>query len=281
MSNNTFSNDKHCHYCKAILTYSQSIAGNVCSNIQCILSWRDDLQGKENLRKQKKHDIELAFVANAKSYCNELLKNENNEIVASVAIGIVPANEAEVTDLPQTRIDEFISYLIKCAKDAERYLVAENFESTIKPSQTDSLINAETEFERKALVQACSTCKGFCCLKGGEKYAYQDVNNMLHFMQNTINKDSKAIIQEYLDYIPAQSYKNSCVYHTEDGCNLPRNMRAEICNKHLCKGLLKIKKEYYDSSPSTMFIVAENTFKIVRSTLISKDFDTKHYNQDE
>ena len=34
----------------------------------------------------------------------------------------------------------------------------------------------------------------------------------------------------------------SCVYHTDIGCSLPRNMRADTCNEFLCDTLIELDR---------------------------------------
>jgi hypothetical protein len=41
-----------------------------------------------------------------------------------------------------------------------------------------------------------------------------------------------------LERLPAESVLDSCVYHSATGCSLPRELRSETCNRHLC-GKLK------------------------------------------
>lgn len=274
---NTSFQNKNCDYCHVKLTISQSIAGNVCNNIQCRIAWQDDIYKQEQLRKQEKLEMEKALTAKAHIYRDQLLTDTGDKSLTSVPVAIVPANEKNITDLPQQRINAFLDHILRCINEAKALQNSKDHTTKITPAKTDSLVNAETLFERKALIQACSTCKGLCCLKGGVSHAYQDAVNMFHYMKNNEGKDSDGIIAEYLNYIPPRSYEDSCVYHTDSGCTLPRNMRAEICNKHLCQGLRAIKREFSEPGPETLFIVAENNYHIVRSTLVGQHISTKHF----
>ena len=274
--NMSFTHEKFCQYCNSTLTNTQAVAGDICDNINCRMSWLSDFQQQERQRKDKELELELDFEKKAKRYRDIILKDNVTTDIAA-ALGIVPTNEREITDLPRIRVEEFRKHLIECITDAQKYLASDGNACNINLSDTDSLVNTISSFEREALIEGCSTCRGYCCLGGGKTFAYQDAKNMFYYMQRVDSADHNTIINKYLSHIPAQSYENSCVYHTEAGCTLPRNMRAEICNKHLCKNLRTIKGLIYRSNPKAMFIVAENTHKITRSTLIGTDIPTQHF----
>jgi len=260
---------KNCRYCNTELSLTQSVAGDVCDNINCRLSWREDFYNTESLRKQQLLEEERAFEQKATSYLNKLLHSNKIPAGNNPSIGIVPANQKEITVLPEHRIQEFKQYLRQCIEDACARKQNNPADLQSDPHTTDSLVNTDSEYERVALIQGCTTCKGFCCLKGGETRAYQDAENMLNYVRQNENKSIDTILNEYLGYIPELTYENSCVYHTEAGCTLPREMRAEICNKHLCKGLRKFKQEFVNNNPDPFFIVAEDTHTIVRSSLVT------------
>ena len=39
-------------------------------------------------------------------------------------------------------------------------------------------------------------------------------------------------------------YENSCIYHTETGCSLPRELRSNICNNFFCQPI----KDYIETA---------------------------------
>lgn len=276
---NPFFQNKTCHYCQVKLTLSQALAGNVCHDIQCRIAWQQDIYKKEQARQQKQLEKERAFKVRARAYCDQLINDSGQEFLKPITVSIVPANETPLTDVSLQRIEKFRNHLQQCINETQAQETQNRDDAGERARETDSLINAETHFERQALIQACTTCKGFCCLRGGETHAYQDLPNMARYMQKNRDKDSETVIAEYLDYIPQQSYEDSCVYHTESGCNLPRHMRAEICNEHLCRGLKNIKREFHETCPDTLFIVAENTYKIIRSTLVRENLPPQRYGE--
>lgn len=282
MSNSSFHitspKEKLCQYCNTPLTLSQSVAGNTCGEINCRNAWLNDFNKKEQKRRDKELALILEFENKAKRYRTTILQDQPSLSSSTTPLGIVPANEREIKDLSQERIDEFRDHLIQCIEEAQKLLENKHYACKINPSETDSLVNVDTQLEGEILIQACSTCKGYCCLGGGNTFGYQDADNMAHYMLSSGVYDTDTIIKQYLAYLSEQSYENSCVYHTEAGCNLPRTMRAEICNKHLCKNLRDIKGTIFRTNPKSMFIIAENTYNIVRSSLIGTDNKLQEFN---
>jgi len=43
-------------------------------------------------------------------------------------------------------------------------------------------------------------------------------------------------------YTGKKTFVNSCVYHTQTGCCLPRIMRSDTCNEFLCDTLIELDR---------------------------------------
>jgi hypothetical protein len=96
---------------------------------------------------------------------------------------------------------------------------------------------AVTESANSELVKAaCSTCRGFCCRKGGDS-AYLTADTIARVrMQHPAMSDTD-IASVYLNAVPATSMAQSCIFHGEQGCTLRREFRAQICNDYHCDPL--------------------------------------------
>ena len=64
-----------------------------------------------------------------------------------------------------------------------------------------------------------------------------------------------AVIADYLAFVPSRSLPSGCIYQRSDGCALPRDMRADICNSFFCDGLNAIRLQYGDGRPVRAFFV--------------------------
>ncbi len=87
---------------------------------------------------------------------------------------------------------------------------------------------------------ACATCRGHCCRKGGND-AYLDFYSTALAWGRFPHLSKEELIAAYLGAVPERAFKDSCIYHAEHGCNLPETMRAPVSRVYLCAPLLKLK----------------------------------------
>ena len=50
------------------------------------------------------------------------------------------------------------------------------------------------------------------------------------------------LMQLYLDAIPKKAFADSCIFHAERGCSLPRSLRAPVSEAYLCGPLMRLMK---------------------------------------
>jgi hypothetical protein len=70
----------------------------------------------------------------------------------------------------------------------------------------------------------------------------------------------KAILTRYLDSVPSDAYRNSCIFHGKKGCTPDRSMRADICTTYLCNGLMAYFRS--DHAPEPTVVIAGDTEKM-------------------
>lgn len=80
----------------------------------------------------------------------------------------------------------------------------------------------------------CAVCSGGCCTLGGTT-AYLSAATMRRFMALNPRLRPRDVLAAYLDRVPTRGEHDSCVNHGPRGCTLTREMRADICNRYLCK----------------------------------------------
>jgi hypothetical protein len=88
---------------------------------------------------------------------------------------------------------------------------------------------------------ACALCRGFCC-KGGGEHGYLDERVMARVRQAQPELEARAVVQLYVERVPATGYAGSCVFHGERGCTLDRSLRSDVCNSYYCGGLTDLMK---------------------------------------
>ncbi len=80
---------------------------------------------------------------------------------------------------------------------------------------------------------ACRSCQGKCCSAGGN-HAFLD-EPLLRRLGARLTR--RQIVDAYRARVPARSCRDSCLFHGERGCALPRDLRSHTCNQHLCPEL--------------------------------------------
>jgi hypothetical protein len=95
--------------------------------------------------------------------------------------------------------------------------------------------------EATTFADACRTCGGHCCSKGGND-AYLDENAIQQAWARHPHLSKRSLMRLYLDAIPAKAFADSCIFHAKDGCSLPRSLRAPISEAYLCGPLSRLMK---------------------------------------
>jgi hypothetical protein len=93
---------------------------------------------------------------------------------------------------------------------------------------------------------ACSLCRGSCC-RGGGDHGYMDERTMARVRRARPELDAREVLRLYVGLVPGLSYEDSCLFHGEQGCTLPRSIRSDICNSYFCRGL----EDYIQSNDPT------------------------------
>jgi hypothetical protein len=86
----------------------------------------------------------------------------------------------------------------------------------------------------------CTGCRGSCCRSGGD-HAYLNEETIARYIATHPGATPPQILQAYLERLPAETILDSCVFHSATGCGLPRELRSETCNRHLCGKLIHLR----------------------------------------
>lgn len=187
---------------------------------------------------------------------------------------VIPDNSKKITRLPQKRKTLFRKTLGCLISES----LSEDAESIQKTTMRTSSIEDPSSFERTA----CSICSGGCC-GIGEEHAFLKKETIFYYMSGHPDQTPAQVQALYMRYLPEASFENSCVYHTQTGCALPRDMRSHVCNNYLCDSLIKLQKRLTQTPlPKGIFFIsrAQDNWKkddpdednpIVGSVLISSD----------
>ena len=199
--------------------------------------------------------------------------------LAATPVTVVPANTRETVLLPDDTRQIFLDRL-------ERTL-ARAFDDTARPPDVATVDSAEVAAaladvttpitspallrEAAILGRSCATCRGECCTAGGD-HAFLREDSLRRMRAQHPDRTAAHHLQAYADLLPARHYRGSCVYHTTDGCALPRDMRANICNRYVCGGLTLLKRAMQAAGGATpVFVASADSVHLRRMALIDAD----------
>jgi hypothetical protein len=168
----------------------------------------------------------------------------------------LPANEADAGPLSDERRDTFrvnVSAAIRRAMDDPDRPFPET---------------PETAADGAPLIQAaCGACRGSCCKYGGD-HAYLYPDHFRRLLRDRPGRSAEEMLSDYLSRLPETAYRDSCVYHTETGCALPRGLRSNLCNTFLCGPLEElVKSQAREPLPVKAFCIGDHTSTLVRTVV--------------
>lgn len=164
-------------------------------------------------------------------------------------IALLPANRWPTRPLSQRRRAAFTAHL------EARFEEAVDATGAVTPVAREMLpIRELAPHEAQLLGQACATCRGACCQRGGTN-AWLTADSVRRALAAT-GLDPRALRAQYLRELPSRHYRGSCVYHTARGCALSPALRADTCHAFLCDGLDSLVTLVRGSRPQAVRLVA-------------------------
>ncbi len=179
---------------------------------------------------------------------------------------VIPASTAKIVNLPEQRRRAFRNHLESLISQAdvlpEALPAAEESAPPPPPTARESEIQA-------VLNKACTCCKGSCCGRGGDD-AYLSVETLRRYRAANPDQRPSEVLAAYLERVSDRTVEGSCIYHQADGCALPRAMRADICNQHFCKALLKFQQNLPATGAIRAFFVAASDGAVRTAALVDE-----------
>ena len=164
---------------------------------------------------------------------------------------IVPRNDRPLVEMSASRVQRLRSHLLSVM-------------TGMKPDAPDASSRPEPEgIAARVARTACGLCRGWCCRNGADD-AFLDAPTLARAGLN--RPDSDAVMQYYVDRVPAVAYQGSCIFHGERGCTLDRSMRSDVCNSYFCGGLHAYVRG--SDSVSPVVVIAGEREKMRRSSVI-------------
>ncbi len=131
-------------------------------------------------------------------------------------------------------------------------------------SAPDMDVDVETAFadrDREAqddplsLVAACIACGGNCCTTGLRHHAYLHAIDIAYYRHHRPDATPAEIIADYLSRIPRKSLVQSCLYLSDRGCTLPRDLRSTTCNRWQCGARIDLARQIKRMGPERSVVI--------------------------
>jgi hypothetical protein len=90
--------------------------------------------------------------------------------------------------------------------------------------------------EVPGVATGCALCRGYCCRTGGNE-AYLNPKTLARVWSERAHLTAEDLVAAYLEAVPDLAFADSCIFHAERGCNLPRAMRSNVCHTYECTPL--------------------------------------------
>jgi hypothetical protein len=230
----------------------------VCRAARCQLEWSSRLQARQKAELQRRKLLRTRIAEVHRNGEAERLGLDGVELPHAV---VVPANVRKLVNLPERRKRAFRDHLLRLICEAS-VLWAKKDASTKGETAADStpLSSAWSSM----LGRGCATCRGRCCTGGGN-HAYLSVETILGYFQRNPKARPREVLEAYLVHLPNRAYEDSCVYHTEGGCALPREMRSRISGDFFCEELRSFERDQTVDEDRPVIFYAFEEQEIVRS----------------
>ena len=188
----------------------------------------------------------------------------------SYRMAVLPRNHHRPKKLPRKRRENFEATLRRNIEKARsRLTVGEQPEPPAKVySVGDDRSEGEREAERKLLGAGCAMCRGRCCTAGAD-HAFNDSDTMMRYLQRFPDHDDETIVDRYLSHIATRTLSPGCIFQHEHGCTLPRDLRADICNRFYCSDINVVRNHYFAGDPVRAYFLHEDAGRLIGGRLVN------------
>jgi len=170
-------------------------------------------------------------------------------------VGLVPAFEARMTNLPERRKRLF--------RDRLTRVIGEAMSAPRLRQATDRQAADGVELG-PMLGLACARCGGYCC-RTGANHAFISPGTIRRYLATHPGQRPRHVLDTYLSYLGNKTYEHSCVFHRTGGCALPRALRSDTCNLYFCDGLQRFLQDIQISASRRRGFILSASRRSLRS----------------
>lgn len=231
-----------CLICSRTLSYHQQVCGQICDDWRC---------------KSAMLDSEMA--AHRKRAAAALSVNQSLDF----PMVVVPDDPVDIDRLPQARKQIHLNFLFELVVQA----TISKIDGDAAPSDSQP---AYLDPPPVMASHVCAVCQGVCCHLGKE-HAFLDNAAIRRFINRSGLMDPLEIACAYIAHLPEIAVTDACVYQSDQGCGLPRWMRAGICNTYRCKGLRQAEHFIRCRDTNCLYVVVRKDNRIIRAAFVQRD----------
>lgn len=172
---------------------------------------------------------------------------------------ILPTNERPPAPQDPVRAARFFEHLAEKAEGA----VLDRARLSADPAGAEAPANGRERLARLA----CGACRGNCCQSGGT-HAYVTEETLVRVLEAHPDWTLPRLLEAYREHLPAETTRDSCVFHAATGCGLPRALRSVTCNTFLCAKLDALRASVPENDPPPVLALMFEKTTFVRAALL-------------
>lgn len=135
----------------------------------------------------------------------------------------------------------------------------------------DRLAEASDDDHHPQSGHLCAHCGGRCCQHGAAWHAFIDIAVLRQWVRDHPQRTLDDAAQAYVDALPAAHVHGACLYQTSQGCALPRERRAWICNGFACGALQQLQAETHRDPQAGVVALTMHQGRLTAATVVTAE----------
>jgi hypothetical protein len=190
------------------------------------------------------------------------------EQTSEYSIAIVPHTSVPLGPAVPERVEKLRAHVQRLVETAQ----SRPPDSGDAPYQLSEMQDEASQVEGALFANACRLCRGHCCRAGAE-HAFLSVKSIRDYLARFPEATVEEIVETYIRHIPDRSIVDSCVFHTETGCALPREIRSDMCNRWLCRGLIDVRTALAGGLPPKFYVASTGETNVEAAEFVNAGGD--------
>jgi hypothetical protein len=263
-----------CCICGTEITRQQASLLHTCSSWKCRCEYHSQLSDQARQFKARLEQKHREFREKLNTLRDQAASDHGIADPKKFLPICVPDCQTELVPVSSARRERLRENLTALIDEAHSGDVANKEDASDSRDQSNNAVATDCGSQSSDLpvflAAACSTCGGASC-QGGAEHAHLNAKKMHDYIAAHPEAESDDIVEICMRQVPAMAHQDSCIFHAANGCPLPRERRADLCNGFECNGLLSIREEVSENENVGLFIVASVDEQISRHRIAESE----------